>query len=94
MRKKLIILVISIIMIFTIVMHLNPYYALRLHLFVTGYRKAALESRIIESSHDSNQDNVKYYYFDKRPIDMFGSEQGDYKVTKIGPLYFVKYQGI
>ena len=94
MRKKLIILIISIIMTFIIIMHLNPYNALRLHLFITGYREAALKSNIIESSSVSDKSNVKYYYFDKRPIDMFGAEQGDYKVTKIGPLYFVKYQGI
>ncbi|MDD7794296.1 hypothetical protein PTZ02_08460 [Clostridium sp. 'White wine YQ'] len=81
-------------MAFTIIMHLNPYYALRLHLFITGYRKAALESRIIESSHDSTQDNVKYYYFDKRPVDKGGAQLGDFKVTKVGPLYFVIYDGI
>ena len=92
MKKKIgIIILFGLGIILSIILNSNPYSALRLNLFFRGHLLASFTSSIVESSRES--ENIKYYYFDKRPIDSQGAELGDFEVTKKGFLYFVEYCG-
>jgi hypothetical protein len=94
MKKKIrIIILLSLIIMLPIVLNCNPYSALRLNLFFRGHLLSSFTSSIVESPRENENENIKYYYFNERPLDSQGAELGDFEVTKKGFLYFVKYWG-
>ena len=84
-----------------IVLHLSPILALRTHLFLTGYPKAALTSGIIEDEYHNQVDKEKFeslsakaYTLKVPPIEKeTDGELRNFLVKKVGFLYFAEYYG-
>ncbi|WP_300379429.1 hypothetical protein [Clostridium sp.] len=94
MKKKVkFLILLSLGTILLIILNCNPYSALRLNLFFRGHPVSTFTSSIVESSRESQNENIKYYYFDERPLDNQGAQLGDFEVRKKGLLYIVKYWG-
>lgn len=86
-----ILIIISTSVLGFIISQFNPYTALRAELLSMGYIKSAFTAKIVEINNEGSNDNIKFYYFDKRPLDRFGAQIGNFKVTKKGLLYLVDY---
>lgn len=87
-----ILIIISTSTIALIIAQFNPFTALRAELLMMGHIKSAFTAKIVEFNNSSDE-NIKFYYFDKRPLDRFGAQLGNFKVTKKGSLYLVEYIG-
>ena len=99
MRIKIII--IAALVIVFILLHSTPTMALKTHVFIMGYPKAAILSGVIEDEDHNKVDKEKFaelkakaYTLTKPPIEK--ATQGElrnYLVRKIGFLHFAEYYG-
>lgn len=99
MRKKIIILA-ALVIVF-ILLHSTPTMALKTHVFMMGYPKAAILSGIVEDEYHNEVDkekfaelNAKAYTLTKPPTEK--ATQGElrnYLVRKVGFLHFAEYYG-
>jgi hypothetical protein len=97
MKKTLII----ILVIIYCALHLTPESALKTHIFLTGHFSKAISTDVIEDVEHNEMDkddlikeNAKCYRLTDPPIEK--ATQGElrnYKVRKIGFIYFAKYYG-
>ena len=92
-RNRKLIRISLVITVVIAIIHCSPYSSLRVNLFTKGYIKEAFTTEIVESISRGEGNNIKYYYFNKRPIDSQGSELGDFRVSKKGIFYFSSYFG-
>ncbi|WP_297637345.1 hypothetical protein [uncultured Clostridium sp.] len=95
MRGKRGYIIIGIILAF-IICHITPKLSLRTHLFFTGSPKIAVTSNIeIDEMHSDLVDNkTQFLRINPAPVDKeTGTEHRNYKITKIGFLYFALYYG-
>ncbi|MDV2682841.1 hypothetical protein RYX56_00490 [Alkalihalophilus lindianensis] len=100
MKKKPALLIGLLIIIF-LLLHSTPSLALRTHVLVLGYPKAAVTSGIVEDDYHNEVDkeafeeqNAKAYTLTEPPIEK--STQGqlsNFLVKKIGFLYFAEFYG-
>ncbi|MGL5354263.1 MAG: hypothetical protein ACRDA5_13220 [Clostridium sp.] len=94
MKNKMRYIIISLVVIATIFLVLcSPYNSLRVNLLIKGHVKEAFTAEIVESIDRENNENIKYYYFNKRPLDSQGAQLGDFRVVKKGIFYFSSYWG-
>ncbi|WLR54688.1 hypothetical protein LC048_20110 [Mesobacillus subterraneus] len=99
MRIKIIIIA-ALVVVF-ILLHSTPTMALKTHVFIMGYPKAAILSGVIQDEYHNKVDkekfaelNAKAYTLTKPPIEK--ATQGElrnYLVRKIGFLHFAEYYG-
>ncbi|MBS8266388.1 hypothetical protein DYI25_18350 [Mesobacillus boroniphilus] len=99
MRNKIIILA-ALVIVF-ILLHSTPTMALKTHVFMMGYPKAAISSGVIEDEYHNEVDkekfaelNAKAYTLTKPPTEK--ATQGElrnYLVRKVGFLHFAEYYG-
>lgn len=92
---------IKILVIIYFALHLTPRSALKTHVFLTGHFLSAIRTDIIEDVEHNEMDkeqlkkeNAKCYRLTNPPVEK--ATQGElrnYKVRKIGPLYFAQYYG-
>lgn len=97
-KKKFLIIILVIIY---LALHLTPKSSLKTHIFLTGHFMEAISTDIIEDIEHNEMDkdeltkeNAKCYRLTKPPIEK--ATQGvlrNYKVRKIGFLYFAEYYG-
>ncbi len=98
--KKNIGIIVGLILVF-IILHATPSMALRTHVMMMGYPKAAIVSGIIEDDYHNRVDkekfakeNAKAYTLTKPPIEK--ATQGElrnYLVRKFWFLYYAEYYG-
>ncbi|MBM7702881.1 hypothetical protein [Metabacillus iocasae] len=84
-----------------LLLHIHPHTALRTHVFLLGYPKAAVTSGIIDDTYHNDVDgekfenmNAKAYTLTEPPIEK--ATQGElrnYLVKKIGFIYVAEYYG-
>ncbi|WP_102261093.1 hypothetical protein [Mesobacillus jeotgali] len=99
MRIKIIIIA-ALVVVF-ILFHSTPTMALKTHVFIMGYPKAAILSGVIQDEYHNKVDkekfaelNAKAYTLTKPPIEK--ATQGElrnYLVRKMGFLHFAEYYG-
>ena len=104
MKKKVVTIIItlcSFILTF-IILHSTPHTSLRTHIFMTGHPIVSFNTSIKDDElHNklNQQDNVsdefvKFYTLTSPPLDKATeSKLSNYKITKIGFLFFARYFG-
>lgn len=93
MRRKRGYILIGIIFVF-IILHIKPELSLRTHLFLTGSPKIALTSNVeVDEMHsDLVSNNVQFLRINPSPVDReTGTEFRNYRIIKVGFLYFTSY---
>lgn len=101
MKKSKSTIVITITIMLFIILHLTPSLAIRTRVFFMGYFVNAIKTDVVDDVTHNNMDkelleseNAKCYTLTNPPIEK--ATQGvlrNYKVVKIGPLYFASYYG-
>jgi hypothetical protein len=97
--KKFCIVIIGIIIGF-VALHITPSLAIRTHLMTTGYPVASFVVNVKFNKGQTNQDKVllkkensKIYYIEGNIKSDIGTDIFNFKVKKIGFLYFAEYYG-
>lgn len=100
LMKKEIVFLISFAIIFFL-LHSTPSMALRTHVFILGYPKAALTSEVVDDVYHNEEYkekfaelNAKAYTLTKPPIEKATQgELSNFLVRKFGFFYLVEYLG-
>lgn len=96
MKKKLIIIISSCIVLLFIGLHITPELALRAYVFRIGHPIVAFTVNLEEDYIHRNleTENIKFYTLHEAPVDReTGNDLTSYRVTKKGFLFFAKYYG-